>query len=93
MSGIDINGFVKWDKYISNQGSDVSGANSGEIIQISPAPYGAVLGLPFTRNKSLQALREYIKIGFYHPLLGLPDNIRLRSFTFRCESCTKLEPF
>ncbi|MDP5092977.1 MAG: hypothetical protein NWQ17_06680, partial [Polaribacter sp.] len=28
---------------------------------------------------SISAIKEYIKLGYYHPLLGLPDNVRLKS--------------
>jgi hypothetical protein len=77
ISNVTNSGFINWDKYISNQGAFVSGANNAEVIQISPAPYGAVLALPFLPTNAIQALREYVKIGYYHPLLGLPDNIRI----------------
>lgn len=77
LNNVANNGFINWDKYISNQGAFVSGANNTEVIQISPAPYGAVLALPFQPSNAIQALREYVKIGYYHPLLGLPDNIRI----------------
>jgi len=79
LSGMDSNGFIKWDKYISNQGSGLSGASFSQIIQISPAPYGAALALPFQKATAISALREYVKLGFYHPLLGLPDNVRMNS--------------
>lgn len=78
LSGMDSNGFIKWDKYISNQGSGLSGASIGEIIQISPAAYGAALALPFQKATAITALREYAKLGFYHPLLGLPDAVRIK---------------
>lgn len=77
ISNVTNNGFINWDKYISNQGAFVSGANNAEVIQISPAPYGAVLALPFQPSNAIQALREYVKLGYYHPLLGLPDNLRI----------------
>jgi hypothetical protein len=77
MSNVSNNGFINWDKYIGNQGAFVSGANTAEVIQISPATYGAVLALPFQPSDAIQALREYTKLGYYHPLLGLPDNIRI----------------
>jgi len=77
LSGVDGSGFISWDNYIGNQGSDTSGATPPEVIQVSPAPYGAILATPFTRSAALKALGEYIDIGFYHPLLGLPDNVRL----------------
>lgn len=79
LSELDSNGFVKWNQYISNQGSSVSGASSGQIIQISPAPYGAALGLAFQPSYAMTALREYVKLGFYHPLLGLPDAVRINN--------------
>jgi hypothetical protein len=79
LSGVDTNGFINWSQYISNQGSSVSGATTAEVIQISPAPYGAALALPFQQAAALAALREYVKLGFYHPLLGLPDNVRINS--------------
>ncbi|WP_310560841.1 hypothetical protein [Flavobacterium sp.] len=78
VSGMDSSGFIKWDKYISNQGSGVTGAPFGEIIQISPAAYGAALALPFQKATAIAALREYVKLGFYHPLLGLPDAVRIK---------------
>lgn len=77
LSEVDSNGFINWDRYISNQGSFVSGAPSNEVIQISPAPYGAALALPFQNANALEAIRAYVQLGYYHPLLGLPDNIRI----------------
>lgn len=74
---VSDNGFINWGRYISNQGSNISGASGTEVIQISPAPYGAALALPFIPDKAIEALRAYVDIGYYHPLLGLPDNIRL----------------
>ena len=79
LSGVDANGFINWSQYISNQGSSVSGATTAEVIQISPAPYGAALALAFQKTTAITALREYVKLGFYHPLLGLPDNVRIKS--------------
>lgn len=79
LSGMDATGFIRWDRYIGNQGSSVSGAKTSEVIQTSPAPYGAALALPFQYDAAVSALREYVKIGYYHPLLGLPDNVRLNN--------------
>ena len=79
IGNIENNGFINWDNYISNQGSSVSGANQNEVIQISPAPYGAVLAVPFIPSEAIQSLRDYISLGYYHPLLGLPDNIRMEN--------------
>lgn len=78
VSEVEPNGFIKWRNYVGNQGSSVSGAMSNEVIQVSPAPYGAVLALPFIPNEAIQSLRQYVELGYYHPLLGLPDNIRMR---------------
>jgi len=81
ISSIESDGFINWNRYISNQGASVSGANSAEVIQISPAPYGAALALPFQSSTAIKALREFVKLGYYHPLLGLPDNVRMNGFS------------
>jgi hypothetical protein len=78
LSGVDENGFVSYNSYVSNQGSEAHGTfNSNEVIQISPAPYGAVLAYPFLLEEAMTALREYGKTGYFHPLLGFPDNVRM----------------
>lgn len=71
-------GFLNWSMYISNQGGSVRGTN-GSVVQISPAPYGAALALPFTYNKAMTAIREFVKMGYYHEYLGLPDNVRVKN--------------
>jgi hypothetical protein len=81
IGSIESDGFINWNRYISNQGASVSGASSGEVIQISPAPYGAALAMPFQSSTAIKALREYVKLGYYHPLLGLPDNVRMNDFS------------
>lgn len=81
IGSIESDGFINWNRYISNQGASVSGASSSEVIQISPAPYGAALALPFQPSTAIKALREYVKLGYYHPLLGLPDNVRMNDFS------------
>jgi hypothetical protein len=79
LSNVDVNGFASYNTYISHQGSEAHGtANAGEVIHISPAPYGAVLAYPFLPDASLTALREYAKTGYFHPLLGFPDNVRMK---------------
>ena len=78
MSNVTDHGFINWDKYISNQGAFASGANNAEVIQISPAPYGAALALAFMPSEAIEALKSYVEMGYYHPLLGLPDNIRIK---------------
>lgn len=87
------NGFINWGRYISNQGSSVSGASVAEVIQISPAPYGAALALPFIPDKAIKALRAYVDIGYYHPLLGLPDNIRLSNLPSELSPAPNWNPF
>ncbi len=77
-SDIQSDGFIIWDKYIGNQGASISGASLSEVIQISPAPYGASLALPFLYSEAMESLRNYINLGYYHPLIGLPDNIRIK---------------
>lgn len=80
ISNSDSSGFLEWNSYLGNQGAGISGANSSEVVQLSPAVYGAVLALPFDSNRAMNAIKEFINIGYYHPLLGLPDNIRLKNF-------------
>jgi hypothetical protein len=80
ISNSDSNGFLNWNTYVGNQGASVSGANTSEVIQLSPATYGSALALPFDSNRAIVALKEFVKVGYYHPLLGLPDNIRLKDF-------------
>jgi hypothetical protein len=75
---VESNGLINWNNYIGNQGSSVSGASANEVIQISPAPYGAALAVPFIPSEAIQSLRNYADLGYYHPLLGLPDNIRMK---------------
>jgi hypothetical protein len=70
-------GFNEWSQYISNQGGNIHGAGLGEVIQISPAAYGAALALPFAYPEAMQGLREFVTMGFYHEYLGLPDNVRM----------------
>ncbi|MEO9966813.1 MAG: hypothetical protein ABJF11_13530 [Reichenbachiella sp.] len=80
LSDIEANGFVNWNNYISNQGADIHGASgTTSILRISPAPYGAALGLPFAYNEAITALKEYVRLGFYHEFIGLPDNVRLKN--------------
>lgn len=79
ISDVTNKGFINWNRYISNQGAFVSGADNTEVIQISPAPYGAALSMPFTPTQSIQALRTFVDLGYYHPLLGLPDNVRINN--------------
>ena len=77
VSSIASNGFVKYGEYLSNQGSNVNLAPQGQVVQVAPAPYGAVLALPFEKTKAMEAIRAYIDLGFYHEYMGFPDNVVL----------------
>ncbi len=85
-------GFMTWNKYISNQGG-LTRLTSGSVIQISPAPYGAALGLPFTYDKSVLALREFVNMGYCHEYLGLPDNVRMRDLPQGFQQAPNWDPF
>lgn len=87
-----IDGFLNWNQYISNQGG-LTRLTSGSVLQISPAPYGAALGLAFTYDKSLAALREFVKMGYYHEYLGLPDNVRMRNLPEGFHKAPNWDPF
>lgn len=85
-------GFINWGQYISNQGGLVRLA-TGSVIQISPAPYGAALALPFTYDKAMMALRSFVELGHYHEYLGLPDNVRLRDLPKGQQPAPNWNPF
>lgn len=85
-------GFLNWGMYISNQGGSVTGTNGG-VIRISPAPYGAALALPFTYNKAMTALREFVKMGYYHEYLGLPDNVRIKNLPEGISQSPNWDPY
>lgn len=89
---VDANGFFIWSEYISNQGGSIHGASSS-VIQISPAPYGAALALPFKRDEALLALREYVAMGHFHELLGLPDNVRIKNLKTGMDVAPNWDPF
>lgn len=88
----DSEGFFLWDEYISNQGGLIR-LTSGSVLQISPAPYGAALALPFTPQEAMSALREYANMGYYHEYLGLPDNVRLRNVPGDLPPAPNWDPF
>ncbi|MFT6867922.1 MAG: hypothetical protein ACJA08_002769 [Cyclobacteriaceae bacterium] len=85
-------GFLSWNKYISNQGG-LTRLTNGSVLQISPAPYGAALGLAFTYDQSMTALREFVKMGYYHEYLGLPDNVRMRDLPDGFSVSPNWDPF
>lgn len=71
---IDDDGFAEI-QYFGDQGS--SPCRSNDSKQIAPAPYGAALALPFVSNQALTGFKEFVKLGYYHPLLGFPGTVRL----------------
>jgi hypothetical protein len=85
-------GFLSWNKYISNQGG-LTRLTNGSVLQISPAPYGAALGLAFTYDQSMTALREFVNMGYYHEYLGLPDNVRMRDLPDGFSVSPNWDPF
>ncbi len=86
-------GFLNWNRYISNQGGSVHGTSLGDVIQISPAPYGAALALPFTYDKAMSALRAFANLGYYHEYLGLPDNVRMNNLINGIQPAPNWNPF
>ena len=77
IAGLDEGGFILWHNYLGLQGSDTTGERPSEIVRVSPAPYGACLALPFVPDMAIKALREYAAMGFFHPVLGMPDSVRM----------------
>lgn len=71
---IDADGFAEI-QYFGDQGSSPCRSNSNK--KIAPAPYGAALALPFVSNHAITGLREFVKLGYYHPLMGFPGTVRL----------------
>lgn len=86
-------GFLSWNRYISNQGGAIHGASLGGVIQVSPAPYGAALALPFTYDKAMSALRAFADMGYYHEYLGLPDNVRMKNLPDGIQPAPNWDPF
>ena len=73
----DVTGFLEWDTYLGEVGSDVYLAKPGTVKHWSVCPYGAAVGLPFVHKEVMTALFEYVKMGAVHPLLGFSDSIRI----------------
>lgn len=78
-SGSDESGFLKWDTYTGETGSDVFLAEANAVKHLSVCPYGAALALPFAREKAMTALAEFAKLSGVHPVIGLPDSIRIEA--------------
>ncbi|MES2773473.1 MAG: T9SS type A sorting domain-containing protein [Bacteroidota bacterium] len=80
VSDIKPNGFIEYGDYLGNQGSDKNLSPAGEVVQLAPAPYGAVLALPFFSNDMVtKSLQAYADLGFYHEFMGFPDNIVIKN--------------
>lgn len=74
-------GFIEWTAYFSNLGSDAYGTEDiSQVKQLGIMPYGAALAYPFLPEKSVEALREYVKLGLYSPLRGFPESISIKQF-------------
>lgn len=73
---IDNDGFAEI-QYYGDQGSIPCRSNDSK--QIAPAPYGAALALPFTPDLAIKGLREFVELGYYHPLIGFPGSVRLKA--------------
>ncbi|NJM26143.1 MAG: hypothetical protein HC859_12295 [Bacteroidia bacterium] len=77
---IHKDGWIDHNRYISNQGSFGHGTdNPYDVVQTAPAPYGNALALPFlnTTGQAAESIKNYMDMGFVHPLIGLPDNVQL----------------
>ncbi len=84
---LDNDGFTAGRQYFSNQGSEAHATtNADEVVRVAPAPYGAVLALPYAPDEALGALRQFVKLGYYHPYLGLPDTVRLAGLPKKMEA-------
>ena len=79
VSKIQPNGFIDYGNYLGKQGSNKNMSPEGEVVQLAPAPYGAVLALPFKPDAARAALQEYVNLGYYHEFMGLPDNIVIKN--------------
>lgn len=74
---IDDNGFTE-HKYFGDQGH-LPNRSNGDHKTIAPAPYGAASALAFVPDQALTGLKEFTKLGYYHPLMGFPGSVRLSS--------------
>jgi len=76
-SGAEPSGFLKWDSYAGEIGSDVFLSQPDVIKHVSVCPYGAALAMPFARKEAIAALSQFVKLGAAHPLLGFADSLRM----------------
>ena len=73
-------GFLEWNKYVSNQGPIFEHGTQfqGEVIQQAIMPYGTGLAYPFLKDEAIKSFREIFKLGNFHPLLGIPESISIK---------------
>jgi len=73
-------GFLEWNKYVSNQGPIFEHGTQfqGEVIQQAIMPYGTGLAYPFLKEEAIESFREIFKLGNFHPLLGIPESISIK---------------
>lgn len=75
-------GYIEWSRYLSEAGPPEHGTTDPfQVEQIAIMPYGAALAYPFSPEKSIQAFREFVSLGFFHPLTGFPESISIKQFT------------
>ncbi len=78
VSSLKENGYVEYNRYVSNQGSTGHIAREEEVIREAPGPYGAVMALPFRPTEVNTALGAYTDLGFFHEYMGLPDIVAMK---------------
>jgi hypothetical protein len=73
-------GFLEWNKYVSNQGPTFRHGTEfdGEVIQEAVMPYGTGLAYPFLKKEAIESFRKIFELGNAHPLLGIPESISLK---------------
>jgi hypothetical protein len=70
-------GFLIWDTYEGNTGSDVFLSGEGSVNHRIVCPYGAALAVPFIPETATQVLWEYVRLGAAHPMIGFADSLRV----------------
>lgn len=80
----DERGFLIWNKYLGESGSDVHLANPHEVKHLALCPYGAALAMPFAKDKAKAALLAYANESSFHPLIGFVDSLRVADLPEGC---------
>jgi hypothetical protein len=70
-------GFLVWDTYEGNTGSDVHLSGEGTVNHRIVCPYGAALAVPFIPETAVPVLAEYVRMGAAHPMIGFADSLRV----------------